>query len=99
MTKANGFLRSVSFSSFRNCNMIIALLLIPAGILMMIYSEKVVNFTGKFDFAENWFTSGGTYTFVKLLGLAITILAFMYLVGGLDGFLGAVLGSFLPGGV
>ncbi len=79
--------------------MIIALLLIPGGILMMVYAEKVVDFTGKFDFAERWFVSGGTYTFVKLMGLAMTILSFMYLVGGLDSFLAATLGAFLPGGV
>lgn len=66
---------------------------------MMVYAEKVVNFTGKFDFAERWFMSGGTYTFVKLVGLAITILAFMHLTGGLDGFIAGTLGKVLPGGI
>ena len=79
--------------------MFLALFLIPGGILILIYAEKVVNFTGKFEFAETWFGVGGTYTFVKLMGLALTIFSFMYLVGGLDGFIGGTLGKVVPGGM
>lgn len=78
--------------------MLISLFLIVGGILMIVYTKHVVDFTGRFDFAERWFLSGGTYTFIKLLGLAISILAFMWMTGGLESFLAAVLGPFLPGG-
>lgn len=73
----------------------IAFLLIPAGILMVIYTEKIVDFTGDIEFAEKMFLSGGTYTFVKLLGVAITILSFMWIVGGLQPILKSVFGPFL----
>jgi len=75
----------------------IAWFLIPAGILMVIYSEKVVRFTGEIPFAEKWVGGGGTYTFVKLLGLAMTLLSIMWVSGGLDMFLRATLGVFIPG--
>ncbi len=75
----------------------IAWLLIPAGILMIAYVEKVVRFTGEISFAERWFGSGGTYTFMKLLGLGITLLSIMWVSGGLEIFLHATLGRFIPG--
>ncbi len=64
---------------------------------MIVYTKPVVDFTGKFDFAERWFLSGGTYTFVKLFGLMLSIGSFMWLTGGLDAFLGATLGPIIPG--
>ena len=75
----------------------IAWLLIPAGILMVVYVEKVVRFTGEIPFAEKWFGSGGTYTFMKLLGLGVTLLSIMWVSGGLDVFLRGTLGRFVPG--
>lgn len=73
----------------------IAFLLIPVGILMVIYTEKIVDFTGDFDFAEKFFISGGTYTFIKLFGVLITVLSFMWLVGGLQPVLKSVLGPLM----
>ncbi|MCF7905984.1 hypothetical protein K9L63_02235 [Candidatus Gracilibacteria bacterium] len=75
----------------------IAWLLIPAGILMILYAEKIVGFSGEIACAEKWFGSGGTYTFMKLLGLAVTILSIMWISGGLEIFLRATLGVFIPG--
>jgi len=75
----------------------IAWLLIPAGVLMVVYSEKVVRFTGEIPFAEKWFGGGGTYTFVKLLGLVVTLLSIMWVSGGLDSFLRGTIGAFIPG--
>ena len=77
--------------------MLISLFLIVGGILMIVYTKPVVDFTGRFDFAERWFLSGGTYTFIKLIGLATSILSFMWLTGGLQAFLGATLGPLVPG--
>ncbi len=77
--------------------MFLALMLIPTGIAMIVYTDKIVDFTGKFDFAESVFVGGGTYTFMKLLGLGLSILSFMYLIGGLDMFLGSTVGKVVPG--
>jgi len=54
----------------------IAWILIPVGILMVVYAEKVGRLTGSIPFAEKIFGIGGTYPFLKLVGLAITILTF-----------------------
>lgn len=75
----------------------IAWLLIPGGILILVFSTKVAQLTGSLDFAERWFGSGGTYTFIKLFGLAMTIFAFMWVTGGLGDFLAATVGTFVPG--
>jgi len=77
--------------------MLLALLLIPIGILIIIYTDPIVNFTGKVDFAENFFLGGGTHTFYKLMGLGITILAFTYLIGGMDFLLNSTVGKVVPG--
>ena len=75
----------------------IAWLLIPAGIYIIIYAEKIGNFTGEINFAEKFIGTGGTYTFIKLVGLAMIILSFMWIVGGLDHFLKSTLGVLIPG--
>jgi len=77
--------------------MLIALLLIPGGILMIVYTDKVVSLTGKFEFAERWFVSGGTYTFMKLLGLAISIGGFLWITGTMQFFLKSTLSPIVPG--
>ena len=62
-------------------------LLIPVGVLVIVYSKKIVDLTGTIPFAEKIFMNGGTYTFIKLCGLAIIILSFMSITGGLQSFL------------
>lgn len=59
------------------------LLFIPGGIAMIVYAEPIVRFFGKIDFAENYLP-GGTYNAIKLIGLVISLLSFMYLVGGFE---------------
>lgn len=61
---------------------------------MIVYTKQVVDFTGTVDFAERMFLQGGTYTFVKLLGLATIILSFMWITGGLQSLLKGSLGTF-----
>ena len=72
----------------------LAWLLIPAGIVIIIKSAQIGNFIGEIDFAEKFFGSGGTYTFIKLFGLATTILAIVWLTGDLPAFLHGTLGRF-----
>ena len=74
--------------------MLIALLLVPAGILVIVKSARIGDFFGEIAFAEKVFGSGGTYTFVKLSGVVITILSIMWLTGGPQAFLRNHVGTF-----
>ena len=44
-------------------------MLIPVGVLIIIYTDKIVDFIGDVDFAEKILGVGGTYTFMKLFAL------------------------------
>ena len=61
-----------------------SVILIASGLGLIIYTRRVKDFTGSFDFAEKWFGSGGTYNFFKLLGIVIIIGSFLWLTGTLD---------------
>mgnify|MGYP000878720395 CR=1 FL=1 len=62
----------------------LAWLLIPAGIAITVFSEKVGNFTGEMSFAETAFGPGGTYVFIKIFGVMTSFVAFAWLIGGLE---------------
>ncbi len=72
----------------------LAWILIPAGVAMIYYAKNIVDFTGEIGFAERFFLQGGTYTFIKLLGLAVTILSFMWVIGAIQPMLNSALGPF-----
>ncbi|MDH3324515.1 MAG: hypothetical protein OEL89_02660 [Candidatus Peregrinibacteria bacterium] len=75
----------------------IAWILIPAGILAIVYTDKIVDFIGDIDFAERAFGGGGTYTFVKLFGLFITVMSFAWIMGGIQPVLRSTFGVFFGG--
>jgi hypothetical protein len=76
----------------------IAWLLIPGGIYILLKADKIVdNFTGPIPFAEKYIGMGGSYTFIKLFGLAMTIFSFMHVTGGLEWFIAGTIGKFIPG--
>lgn len=60
-----------------------------AGVLIMKYSVVITEqFSGKIDFAEKYLGTGigaGTYTWWKLFGLAICILAVLWFFNKLPG--------------
>ena len=72
----------------------LAWLLIPAGIVIIVKSAQIGNFIGEIDFAEKYLGSGGTYSFIKLFGLAVTIFSIMWITGDLPYFLHVTLGRF-----
>ena len=74
--------------------MLLTLLLIPAGIIMVWKSTQIGDFTGELDFAEKIFGSGGTYSFIKFFGIAVTLLSIMWLTGGPQVFLQDHVGKF-----
>lgn len=74
---------------------------IAVGTLLVWKTYPIVSFTGKFDWAERIFSGGfgGTYFFIKLLGLALVVLSILHMVGLLDVLLlpfGNVFGGLAP---
>ena len=61
-------------------------IVIVLGILMMKYTVQVTNFTGQIGFAEKYLKGGlaGTYTWWRLVGLALIIISFLWMVGFLS---------------
>lgn len=60
------------------------LIIEAAGLSLIVYTRQIKQFTGSFDFAEKWFGSGGTYTFLKILGLLVMIATLLWITGTLD---------------
>ena len=62
------------------------------GLLLIIYREKVKNFTGDIGFAEKYLGVGGTWTFYVLLGVASFVFGLMWISGafqaGFENFFG-----------
>ena len=73
---------------------IVFLLGMPLGILIMIYRNPLKEIIGNVDWAERNLGSGGTYTLIILIGVAVCILTVMYAFGTLQSLAGGTLGSF-----
>lgn len=64
--------------------MIIAWLLIPAGVVIVWKTPYIVDhMIGEVAWAEKYIGAGGTYTFFRVLGIVVSILAFMWITGDL----------------
>jgi len=59
-----------------------AWLLVPLGVVITIYGDKIFQATGEIDFAEKYMPSGGTPAFIKLFGLVLTFGALTWIFGG-----------------
>lgn len=70
------------------------LLLFCLGLAIMIYRERIKNFTGSFAFAEKVFGPGGTYTFFLIAGLLLSLGSIFWVTGTLDSFFEATVGRF-----
>ncbi len=68
---------------------IFAPIVLALGVLMMKYSVAITDqFSGKIDFAEKYLGTGigaGTYTWWKLVGLGLCVLAVFWLFNMLPG--------------
>ena len=58
-----------------------SILLFAGGVGLIAKTKRVKDFTGNFDFAEKWFGIGGTYSFLKLVGVLLMIFAFLWVTG------------------
>jgi hypothetical protein len=59
-------------------------LAIAFGLALIIYTEPIKRFTGSVDFAEKYFGMGGTYNFLKLLGIFIILFTIFWATGTID---------------
>ncbi len=57
---------------------------IIVGFLMIYKNVSLVSFTGKNSWAEKFLGPGGTFTFYKIIGILVIVVAFLYLTGGLN---------------
>jgi len=63
----------------------IFILCLGLGFFAIYYSKWLVDSLGRISFFETKIGSGGTYTFWKLLGVALIIFGFIYLFSGIGG--------------
>jgi hypothetical protein len=66
------------------------LIVIAIGLLLIKYSVRVADNTGRIEFAEKWFKAplAGTYTWWKIVGLAVMVLGVLWVFGFIDFFPG-----------
>ncbi len=67
---------------------------VAVGILVLVYHRWLVRTVGTNGWAERVFGGGGTYTMYQLLGVIIVVGTILYVTGGLDKVLGAIVGLF-----
>jgi len=62
---------------------ILGLLIIAGALAMMKYSVQLTNITGKIELAEKYLGAplAGTYTFYKIFGLFLMVLAVLWIFG------------------
>jgi len=70
---------------------LVLLIFWPIGFLIIRYRSRLKDLIGNVSFAEKYLGSGGTNTFIVLLGLLTLVLSLMYVLGTLQ----AIFGSFL----
>ena len=75
-------------------NWLIALGIIAVGMLMVIKTNWIIDFTGRIDWAEQHLGSeGGTRIFIKLLGVLVILGTFLGVTGILGGWVKAIFGG------
>lgn len=79
-------------------NILIFLLLVGFGVLFIAKTNGVVGVVGRFGWAERNLGGGGTFTFYKLLGLLMIIIAVMLITGLFERMFGGTF-TFLFGGI
>ncbi len=64
------------------------------GLLILIFRPKIKDFTGDIAFAERYFGSGGTWTFLVILGIGLFLFSLMWATGSMQDFLSEKIGFF-----
>lgn len=72
----------------------IGLLVIGLGVLLVVKTQWIYDFTGPIDWAEQHLgTEGGTRLFIKLMGVVLIMGAFLAVTGILSGWVNAIFGG------
>lgn len=74
---------------------VVAIIFFPLSFALIIYREKIKQFTGNIAFAETYLGSGGTYTLFLIMGLLTFVITLMYLTGTIQSMLSATFGPLL----
>ena len=62
---------------------LITLFMLALSVLILKFTEPIVNNVGRSDLAERYLGQGGTYTMWKIIGVLIAVAAFFVLTGQL----------------
>jgi hypothetical protein len=63
---------------------IIGIVGIGVGIFMVAYARKIIEFLGTSATAERYLGSGGSYTAIRIGGIFISLVFFLYMTGLLN---------------
>ena len=66
------------------------------GYLTIKNTRQIVQITGRISWAERKLGGGGTYTFIKLMGLLMISLSFLYATGLLQPIVQGIFSVFIP---
>ena len=61
--------------------LLISFIVFLIGLILLVYSYKVVQKIGYNDWAESHLGGGGTYLLVKIIGMIAMIIALLLLIG------------------
>ncbi len=76
-------------------NWLIGISVIGLGVLLVIKTEWIIDFTGPIEWAEQHLgTEGGTRLFIKLMGVLLIVGTFLGVTGILGGWVTSIFGGF-----
>jgi len=67
----------------------------PASFLIIMYRQKIKEFTGNVGFAEKYLGMGGTYNLILLIGIGLFVVTLLYITGTLQSSLKTIFGPLL----
>lgn len=76
---------------------LIGSLLVAIGILLVIFSRKVFDNFGRIRWAEEKLGGAGTLSFIRIIGVVLTLLGFFIWVGLFDIIFGGLVRTIFPG--
>ena len=74
---------------------ILSLLMLGTGVLLVWKTSPIVNSVGRFAWAERHLGATGTYTFYKLVGVVLIVIAMLTVTGIGEGILESLVGGFV----
>lgn len=74
--------------------LLVGLIGIPLGVVIIIYRMAIREFIGRLAWAEKYLGIGGTWTAIVLIGIATSVLSFLWMMGTLQQFFYETLGPF-----